>query len=43
MKDTMKARFTVHYDVVAENAARIAIEKGWVVKILQKIRQLRLL
>ena len=31
MKDTMKARFTVHYDVVAENAARIATEHGWVV------------
>ena len=32
MNDRMKARFTVHYDVVAENAARIAKEHGWIVK-----------
>jgi len=32
MNDRMKARFTVHYDVVQENAARIALEHGWVVE-----------
>ena len=32
MNDRMKARFTVHYDVVAENAVRIALDHGWVVK-----------
>jgi len=28
----MKARFTVHYDVVQDNAVKIAKEHGWVVK-----------
>lgn len=32
IKESYKARFTVHYDVVAENAAKIAIEHGWVVQ-----------
>ena len=32
MNERMIARFTVHYDVVAENATRIAKEHGWIVK-----------
>jgi len=32
MNERMKARFTVYYDVVQENAARIAKEHGWIVE-----------
>ena len=42
MKETFKARFTVHYDVVQENAARIAKEHGWVIKDTDEVKGLQI-
>ena len=32
MNERFEARFTVHYDVVQDNAVRIAKEHGWIVE-----------
>jgi len=32
MKKSDKKKFTLHYDIVEENASRIAVEHGWTVQ-----------